>query len=107
MLAEPAPAAPADPTGQPRQPSGRFARYPLRRHGARIRAIGHAAHAAAGEPRGAAAAAVDYMRSAAATADRAGMYDPAAAAAVRDAIRALMAAGDALTAAMHTWSPTP
>lgn len=107
VAAEPAGPAASPPAGQPRQPSGRFAHYPLRRHGARIRVLGHAAHAAAGDPRGEIAAAADYVRSAAATADRAGMCDPASASAIRDAIRALMDAGDTLTAAMHTWRPAP
>lgn len=107
VAAEPAGVAPSSAAGQPRKPSGRFAHYPLRRHGARIRVLGHADLAAAGDPRGEIAAAADYARSAAATADRAGMRDPAAASAIRDAIRALMAAGDTLTAAMHTWRPAP
>lgn len=102
-------AATATPSGgQPRQASGRFARYPLRRHGARIRAIGHAAYTAAvGDLRAEIAAAADYVRSAQATAERAGMHDPDCVAAIHAAIRAAMDAGDALTAAMHTWRPQP
>lgn len=107
VATEPAGPAPSPTGGQPRQPSGRFAHYPLRRHGERIRELGHTAYAAAATPRGEVAAAVDYVRSAGATADRAGMRDPASAAAIGVAIGALMDAGDALTAAMHTWRPAP
>jgi hypothetical protein len=53
------------------------------------------------------AAAVDYARRAAAVADRAGMRDAESTAALRAAIDAVMAVGDTLTAAMHTWRPAP
>ncbi len=79
--------------------------YPLRARGADLRRRNHRRHDAATTPREELAALTDYVRSALATADRAGMQHPASAAAVRAAIRALREAGDTLTAAMHTWRP--
>jgi hypothetical protein len=92
-------------TGQPRRANGRFRPYPLADRAARIRALGHDAYAGATSLRDQIAAGADYVRSAAATADRVGLTDPAAARAVHEAVRALMAAGDAQTNALETWRP--
>jgi len=81
--------------------------YPLRARGADLRRRSHRHHADADTPRKELAALTDYVRSALATAGRTGMQHPASAAAVRAAIRALLEAGDTLTAAMHTWRPEP
>jgi hypothetical protein len=81
--------------------------FPLRARGRDLRRRGHANHADADGPRAELAALTDYVRSAIRSAERAGMHDPTSAAAVGAAIGALRDAGDTLTAAMHTWRPTP
>lgn len=112
---EPAPAAAIEPARSPaetpvveqpgKQPIARPPYYPLRRRGARIREAGHVAYYDAETPGEGLAAAFDYARSAAARADTAGMRYPPAEDALVDVGRALMAVGDTLTAAMHTWRP--
>lgn len=87
------------------QAEARPARYPLRRRGANIRDAGHAAYYDATTPWGGVVAAYDYARSASTRAATAKMPPPPDTDALFDAGRALMAVGDALTAAMHTWSP--
>jgi hypothetical protein len=92
---------------QPRERNGRFAHYPLRRRAEQIHTRGHAALDGASTDREQLAAGVDFVRSALAATTAAGLHDPTAATATRVAITALAAAGDALTTAMHAWSPTP
>jgi hypothetical protein len=86
-------------------PAPRPAHYPLRRRGANIRDVGHAAYYDATTPWEGVVAAYDYARSAATRAEKGGMPIPPDTDALFDAGRALMTVGDALTAAMHTWSP--
>jgi hypothetical protein len=79
--------------------------YPLRARGADLRRRYRRGHDAADTPLKELAVLTDYVRSCLGSAGRAGMHDPQSATAVRAAIRALLTAGDTLTAAMHTWSP--
>lgn len=104
--AAPDPEPSSSPVWMPTPTEGELV-FPLRARGEDLRRRSHRHHANAGTPREELAALNDYVRSAVASADRAGMRDPACAAAVRAAIGAMRAAGDTLTAAMHTWSPTP
>lgn len=78
--------------------------YPLRPRGADLERRYHRRHDAAATPRDELGVLSDYVRSALASADRAGMRDPQSAAKVRAAITALREAGDTLTGRMHTWS---
>ena len=98
---------PSDPPVWMPTPAAEERVFPLRARGADLRRRSHRHHANAGTAREELAVLSDYVRSAVASAERAGMRDPASAAAVRSAIGALRAAGDTVTAAMHTWSPTP
>lgn len=93
-----------NPTARPRR------RYPLRPRGRRTRDAKRAAYLHAPDRRARLAVATDYARSVTKTAEQWGMVTdptPEVAAAIEAATDALMAAGDALTRAMHTWSPGP
>lgn len=87
------------------QPVGRPPHYPLRRRGLRIREAGHTAYHDAETPWGGVVAAYDYARSADARAAKGGMYLQPAEETLIDIGRALMAMGDLITTAMHTWRP--
>ena len=103
---DPQAAAPAEqPAAAAEQPGPRRVRYPLRRRGRNIREAGHAAYDDAPTPWAGLAAAFDYARSAYTRADAGGMHHPPADDALIEVGRALMAVGDTLTTAMHTWSP--
>lgn len=104
-------------TGQRRGARGRFLQPPLAEKAEQIEANYRAAVADATSERQLLAAGVDYVRAGAATADRHGVTDPAVVAesvAVREAVaavaaarQALTAAGNALIHALKTWSPEP
>lgn len=78
---------------------------PLARRAREIRGDATSARRRASTPRAELAAELDYVRAAAAAADKRGMSDPPSTTAVRDAITALRTAGDTVTAAMLTWRP--
>jgi hypothetical protein len=78
---------------------------PLERRAKEIRADATSARRRAGTPRAELAAELDYVRAAAAAADKRGMSDPMSSVAIRDAITALRAAGDTVTTCMLTWRP--
>lgn len=94
-------------SGAQRYTNGQFAPGPLAERSARIRALGHAARAAAPTRRDEIAAGADYVRSGGAAADRGGVDDPQIAAALNDAADALWRAGDRITNVLRTWRPTP
>lgn len=79
--------------------------FPLRRRGRNLRDAGHAGYHDAENPVAGLAAAYDYARAACTRAAKGGMPIPATEDALIDIGRALMAAGDTVTAAMHTWRP--
>jgi hypothetical protein len=91
----------------PEQPGYRPPYFPLRRRGRNLRDAGHAAYYDAANPVAGLAGAYDYARAACTRAATGGMPVPAAEDTLIEIARALLAVGDSVTTAMHTWRPAP